>query len=109
MPLRAFFRPEKHTAGNMPSPNQPIVLFHLPGGRAVRIAWLLEELHLPYVIEQSPRTSTYASPDDFKRNIGGLGRVPTIHDGEIKLQESGAITEYGEKINSRKHIPLTPK
>lgn len=76
----------------------PITLFHLPGARSIRIAWLLEELNLPYTVEVQPRDSNFGAPTDLRAKMGaGLGRVPMIHDRSggktLAVQESGAIAE----------------
>ena len=70
-----------------------IKLFSIPNARSIRIAWLLEELNLPYEVISSERLENNEAPPEFRRQIGGLGRVPTIHDGDIVIQESGAVSE----------------
>ena len=78
----------------MGSPSD-ITLFFLGASRAIRIAWLLEELNLPYKLVSSPRASNGLAPPAFKQQIGThLGKSPAIRDGEITVQESVAITEY---------------
>jgi len=73
-----------------------ITLYFLGSSRAIRIAWLLEELNLPYNLVSSPRASNGLAPPEFKANIPtALGKSPTIKDGDIVLQESGAIVECG--------------
>lgn len=75
-----------------PSPN--ITLYFLGASRAIRIAWLLEELALPYKLEVSPRAANGLAPPEFKAKIPtSLGKSPAIKDGEIVVQESGAIAE----------------
>lgn len=68
-------------------------LHFAPNSRAVRILWLLEELELPYELNQMA-----FSPKDLKsdehRARHPLGRVPVLEDGDITLWESGAITDY---------------
>lgn len=59
--------------------------------RAVRVAWLLEELELPYeliLVEFVPTTSKF-----FIQNTP-TGKIPTLEDGEVVMTESGAIVEY---------------
>lgn len=68
-------------------------LHHAANSRAGRIVWLLEELELPYELNQmefSPR----ALKSDEHRARHPLGRVPVLEDGEVMLYESGAIVEY---------------
>jgi len=68
-------------------------LHFAPMSRAVRIAWLLEELELPYELNQMA-----FSPKDLKsdehRARHPLGRVPVLEDGDVTIYESGAIVEY---------------
>lgn len=80
-------------------------LCYAPNTRAVRIAWLLNELGLDYELER------YRLGDPAMRGpeLGArhpLGRVPVLVDGDVTLFESGAIVEY---ILAR-HAPgrLTP-
>lgn len=64
-----------------------------PDTRAVRIAWLCEELGLPYEIERY----TLGDPkmrDPEYRKIHPLGRVPALEDDGVTVLESGAIVEY---------------
>lgn len=77
-----------------PTPIPQITLFALPQSRALRIAWLLEELSLPYSIITGSRLPNFDADPAFKAQCGGLGKSPTIHDGAIVIQESGAIVDY---------------
>jgi hypothetical protein len=71
-----------------------ITLYFLNGSRAIRIAWLLEELGLPYKLVASSRGPNAEAPPDFKAKIPTkLGNSPTIQDGDLVIQESGAIVE----------------
>ncbi|EXK77036.1 hypothetical protein FOQG_18245 [Fusarium oxysporum f. sp. raphani 54005] len=72
-----------------------ITLYFLNGSRAIRIAWLLEELGLSYKLVASSRGSNGQAPPEFKARIPTrLGNSPTIQDGDLVIQESGAIVEY---------------
>lgn len=73
---------------NMP----PITLWFLQASRCIRNAWLLEELGLKYEVKFSNRENGLA-PDSFKKAAGGLGKFPTLQDGDITVGESGLITE----------------
>ncbi|MEM9725982.1 MAG: glutathione S-transferase family protein [Pseudomonadota bacterium] len=70
-----------------------LTLHYAPRSRAGRIAWLLEELKLPYTLNRMD-----FSPADLKsdahRARHPLGRVPVLEDGPVTLYESGAIVEY---------------
>lgn len=61
--------------------------------RAERVAWLLEELDLPYELNKLEFT-----PDSLKsgthRKRHPLGRIPVLEDGDVRIFESGAITQY---------------
>ena len=72
-----------------------ITLFFLSASRAIRIAWLLEELNLDYKLIASPRLPNNLAPPEFKAQIPSpLGKSPTLKDGDLVVQESAAITEY---------------
>ena len=68
-------------------------LYYAPNTRAVRVAWVLEELGLTYEVKKfelgarEMREASYL----FKHP---MGRVPTLEDGSITLFESGAIIQY---------------
>jgi glutathione S-transferase len=71
-----------------------ITFYYLQASRAIRIAWLLEELSLPYTLVSAPRAPSGLAPDDFKSKIGTvIGKSPTIKDHGIVIQESAAIAE----------------
>lgn len=74
--------------------NPDITLYFLGKSRAIRIAWLLEELSLQYHLEFSPRASNGLAPPEFQAKIPTkLKKSPTIKDGDIVIQESAAIAE----------------
>ena len=76
------------------APEPDITFYFLGGSRAIRVAWLLEELNLPYKLISSPRATNGLAPPEFKKKIGtNIGKSPTIIDHGIVIQESGAITE----------------
>jgi glutathione S-transferase len=76
--------------------NKPdITLYHLNSSRAIRIAWLLSALNLPYNLVAVDRASNGLAPPDFRSEIPtALRKSPTIKDGNFVIQESSAITEY---------------
>ncbi|KAF5702984.1 glutathione S-transferase [Fusarium globosum] len=79
----------------MSSKQPDITLYFLSGSRAIRIAWLLEELDISYKLVTSPRAANGLAPPEFKTKIPTrLGTSPTIQDGDLVIQESGAILEY---------------
>ena len=68
-------------------------LYFAPNSRAVRIAWLLEELGLEYDIEKySVGDRALRTPEYYK--IHPMGRIPVLEDGETRVYESGAIVQY---------------
>ena len=70
-----------------------ITLFHVAGSRSLRVRWLLEELDLPYELETYALGSKDMKTPAF-REKSPLGKVPALHDGDLKLHESGAIVSY---------------
>lgn len=79
-----------------------ITLYFLQASRSIRIAWLLEELGLPYNVKCYDRVKQKA-PAEFKEDASNpLGKAPYLIDDstdsirqkvKIELGESGAITE----------------
>lgn len=69
-----------------------ITLWFLQASRCIRTAWLLEELGLHYEVKFSPRENGVA-PAAFKEEAGGLGKFPTLQDGDLRIVESGNIAE----------------
>ncbi len=68
-------------------------LYFAPKSRAVKIAWLLEELELNYEIEKySVGDRALRTPEYYK--IHPMGRIPVLEDGDIRIYESGAIVQY---------------
>ena len=68
-------------------------LYFAPNSRAVRIAWLLEELGLEYDVEKyKVGDRALRTPEYYK--IHPMGRIPVLEDGETRIYESGAIVEY---------------
>lgn len=68
-------------------------LYYAQNSRAVRIAWLLEELELPYVIEKFS-LGDKAMREPTYRKIHPMARVPSLEDGDASIFESGAIVQY---------------
>ena len=69
-----------------------IKLYFLQASRCIRVAWLLEALGLEYEVIFSPRVNKVA-PAEFKEKVGGLGKFPTLIDGDLAITESGNIIE----------------
>src|SRR5690242_9271122 len=78
-----------------------ITIYNFARGRGVRVAWLCEEMGLPYRIE--PVTFP---PSDAYRAINPLGQVPFLEDGDVGINESVAMLLYvAEKYGP---TPLLP-
>jgi hypothetical protein len=70
-----------------------LTLFFLQSSRAIRPAWLLEELNVSYDLKFANRQS-YGTVPDALGVPTAVGKSPAIQDGDFILGESGAITEY---------------
>lgn len=68
-------------------------LYFAPNTRAVRVAWLLEELGLEYELERFTLGSPEMRGSEYLK-VHPMGRVPVLEDGDVRLFESGAILEY---------------
>jgi len=80
-------------------------LYYAPNSRAVRVAWLLEELELKYNVIKFSLGAKEMREDNYL-SIHPMGRVPVLIDGNVKLFESGAIIQYIlSKYGNGKFIP----
>jgi glutathione S-transferase len=71
-----------------------IIVHHLNDSRSQRILWLLEELGVGYDIKHYTRdVVTRLAPPELKA-INPLGKSPVIEDGDLTIDESGAIVDY---------------
>ena len=78
----------------MTSKQPNLTLYHLQASRSIRVAWLLEELGLEYTLHSFERESNGLAPAEFKTGCKTfLGKAPVLFDGDLIMQESGAITE----------------
>ena len=68
-------------------------LYFAPRSRAVRIAWLLEELGLEYELEHFKVGDKILRSAEYKK-IHPMGRIPVLEDGKVTIYESGAILQY---------------
>jgi glutathione S-transferase len=69
-----------------------LTLYFLQSSRAIRPAWLLEELNVPYDLKFSNRQSDGSVPKELGVPTA-VGKSPAIQDGDFILGESGAINE----------------
>ena len=71
-----------------------ITLYYLQCSRSIRIAWLLEELNLPYTLKSYNREPNGDAPAAFVTECGArMGKAPVLKDGNLVIEESGAITQ----------------
>ncbi|MDO9182436.1 MAG: glutathione S-transferase family protein [Bacteriovorax sp.] len=61
--------------------------------RSDRVRWLLEEMNVPYTDQFLNKDKGEMNSPDY-RSLNPMGRVPTIVDGDIVLNESAAICIY---------------
>jgi len=71
-----------------------LVVHHLNESRSQRILWLLEELGVPYEIKHYARDATTRLAPPELVAIHPLGKSPVITDGDVVINESGAIIDY---------------
>ena len=80
-------------------------LYYARDSRAVRVAWLLEELNVEYEIKKFDLGNKEMRSPDYLE-IHPMGRVPTLEDGLVKIFESGAIIQYIlEKHKNNSFVP----
>lgn len=68
-------------------------LYFAPNTRAVRTAWLLNELGLDYEIERFTLGDKAMRAPDFLA-VNPNGRVPVLQDDDVVMTESTAIAQY---------------
>jgi len=69
-----------------------IVVHLIDKSRSLRILWVLEELGLPYTVQEM-RSTAHQCPPELKA-LHPLGKSPILVDNGVVLAESGAIVEY---------------
>lgn len=70
-----------------------LTLHFAPKSRALRAAWMLEELGLDYTLVRYDLTDPALRSPAY-RALHPMGRVPLLEDGGVRVMESGAILEY---------------
>lgn len=71
-----------------------LTVHHLNNSRSHRIAWLLEELGVPYEIQRYERDAKTGMAPDSLKAIHPLGKSPILTDDGRAIAESGAIIDY---------------
>ncbi|MBI1405626.1 MAG: glutathione S-transferase [Caulobacter sp.] len=69
-----------------------IQLWHCADARSFRPLWTLEELGLPYELKLLSFPPRFREPDYL--SVNPLGTIPFLVDGETRMSESAAITQY---------------
>jgi glutathione S-transferase len=69
-----------------------LTLYFLQASRAIRSAWILEELNVPYELKFANRQPDGTVPKDLGVPTA-VGKSPAIQDGDVIIGESGAIAE----------------
>ncbi|MFV3129891.1 glutathione S-transferase family protein [Niveispirillum sp. KHB5.9] len=69
-----------------------IELWHCTDARSFRPLWALEEMGLPYRLHLLPFPPRLHRPDYLE--INPLGTIPLLIDGDVRMTESAAITQY---------------
>ncbi|GGX63913.1 glutathione S-transferase [Tateyamaria omphalii] len=69
-------------------------LYFAPRSRAIRVAWLLEEMDLDYELVSYALGDPAMRSPEYRADIHPMGRVPVLVDGDVQIMESGAILEY---------------
>src|SRR5258708_28730968 len=70
-----------------------LILYHSVASRAVMPLWMLEELGIPFRIEETDIRCGKSKNDSYLA-INSMGKVPTLQDGETVVTESCAICLY---------------
>ena len=82
-----------------------MLLHYAQNSRAVRVAWLLEELNIEYDIKKYAIGDKELRESEYKK-INPLGRVPVLEDSDLVISESGAIIQYIlSKHGQNKFVP----
>lgn len=76
----------------MIKPDQPFIAYRIEGRRSERVAWLCEELGLPYELKFVSGDVSGSLRALAKAHV--MRMAPILEDGPVKMVESGAILEY---------------
>ena len=82
-----------------------IKLFGYSNTRALRVAWMLEELETDYEVHLVDLAKGEGQSAEF-RAINPAGKVPALQDGDLVMTESAAIVSYlGDKFAEKGLVP----
>ena len=82
-----------------------IKLYYMPGTRAFRVRWLLEELDLKYKLENINLATDQGNTDAYKA-VHPLGYLPAIEfDGEAMFESGAICTWLTDKYPEKKLAP----
>lgn len=84
-----------------------IKLYHCKGARSVRPLWTLEEMGIPYELEQMKFPPRFLH--DGYLNVNPLGTVPCMTDGDLTMTESAGICQYLVDCHGPSELGLTPR
>tara|TARA_R110002020_G_scaffold176756_28_gene369349 strand:+ start:4004 stop:4630 length:627 start_codon:yes stop_codon:yes gene_type:complete len=84
-----------------------LTLHCLAYSRAIRVAWLLEDLETPYEIVSYDRTESFGAPDTLKK-VHPLGKSPVIEDDGFVMAESSAILRYVDAMYGKGRFQPEP-
>lgn len=76
----------------MATPQNTLTLWHCMSARSFRPLWTLEEMGLPYELKMLPFPPRVFQKDYL--GVNPLGTIPFFQDGETKMTESSAISQY---------------
>ena len=82
-----------------------IELYHCTNTRSFRALWALEEIGLSYSLHHLPFPPRLYQPDYLE--INPLGTVPLLIDGDVRMTESAAITQYLAKCYGPSPLAVT--
>jgi glutathione S-transferase len=69
-------------------------LYWCPQTRAMRAAWMMEELGVPYERVRIDIRNPQSRADPAFRAASPMGKVPALEDGAVRIWDSGAICAY---------------
>lgn len=82
-----------------------ITIHCLAYSRAIRLAWLMEDLQQPYDLVRYDRTPEFRAPQSLAE-VHPLGKSPVLDDDGVKLAESATCLRYlAGKFGDASHVP----